>query len=290
MDLESGFYCIAMDIASQKFTAFFTEYGLFEWTRLPMGLKNSGATFQKAMTELFKEFIGKFIYVYMDDFIVFSRSAKEHKKHLKKVIDILKAAEMRIKLKKCMFFQREIEFLGYLIKDGTMRPSPRKVEALFRYEEPATLRQLLSFLGLSSYYRKFVEKFIEIAHTLYECIVENKNNKGKLKNWTKERLDAFNTLRTYLTNYDKVLLLPDLEKIFKLFCDSSFYGIGACLSQQDKNNEWRPCSYFSKHLSKTERNYSVAEKELLSCVKGTEFNKQFLIGKEFILVTDHQPL
>ena len=177
MDLESGYYCIAMDILSRKYTAFICEYGLFEWTRLPMGLKNSGSTFQKAMNELFKEHIGKFLYIYMDDFLIFSKTPTEHLEHLKIVTDVLKRAQMKIKLKKCVFFAKELEFLGHLISNGKIRPSKRKIEALFRYEQPTTLKQLLGFLGLANYYRKFIEHFAEIAHSLYELATANRSNK-----------------------------------------------------------------------------------------------------------------
>ena len=197
---------------------------------------------------------------------------------------------VRVKLRKCSFFQREIEFLGHLIRKGTIKPSPLKVEALYRYEEPKTLKQLLSFLGLASYYRKFIEHFTELAHELYECATANRNNKRRLKDFNNKCKEAFDNLRKYLVDESKVLLLPDLNKTFKLYCDACDYGIGSALTQQDDKGDWRPCTYYSKHLSKTERRYSTSEKELLACVKSIEFNKQYLLGREFILVTDHKPL
>ena len=169
-------------------------------------------------------------------------------------------------------------------------PSPSKVEALYRYEEPKTLKQLLSFLGLASYYRKFIEHFTELAHELYECATANRNNKRRLKDFNNKCKEAFDNLRKYLVDESKVLLLPDLNKTFKLYCDACEYGIGSALTQQDDKGDWRPCTYYSKHLSKTERRDSTSEKELLACVKSIEFNKQYLLGREFILVTDHKPL
>ena len=122
MDLESGYYQIAMDAKSRKFTAFLCEYGLFEWTRMPMGHKNSAATFQRAMNHIFRDQIGRFLHIYMDDFIVYSRTPEQHLEHLKTVINKLHKAQMRVKLRKCSFFQREIEFLGHLIRKGTIKP------------------------------------------------------------------------------------------------------------------------------------------------------------------------
>ena len=260
-----------MHPSSKKYTAFLCEFGLFQWTRLPMGLKNSGATFSRAMRKLFEKHIKKFLYIYMDDFVIYSRTPEEHAEHLRIVVE------------------QEIEFLGHLIRDGCIKPSRRKVEALFRYQEPTTVRQLLGFLGLAGHYRKFIEHFAEIAHSLYECASLNKANKRKLREFTDDCRKAFNT-RECLADENKVLLLPDLNKIFKLFCDASSFGIGATLTQQDSQGNWRPCSYYSKHLSKTERRYPTSETELMSRVKGTEFHKQFLLGREFILCTDHKPL
>jgi putative transposase len=115
MDLESGYYCIAMDPSSRKYTAFLCEFGLFEWTRMPMGLTNSGATFQRAMTKWFKDQKGKFLDIYVDAFIVFRKTEAEQTEHLNQVYDILKRQQMKIKLKKCEFFAQELEFLGHII-------------------------------------------------------------------------------------------------------------------------------------------------------------------------------
>ena len=176
MDLEAGYYCIRMHPSSKKYTAFLCEFGLFQWTRLPMGLKNSGATFSRAMRKLFEKHIKKFLYIYMDDFVIYSRTPEEHAEHLRIVVE------------------QEIEFLGHLIRDGCIKPSRRKVEALFRYQEPTTVRQLLGFLGLAGHYRKFIEHFAEIAHSLYECASLNKANKRKLREFTDDCRKAFNTL------------------------------------------------------------------------------------------------
>ena len=121
-----------------------------------------------------------------------------------------------------------------------------------------------------------MENFTNMAHALYECCVLNKNNKRKLI-WSDECQKSFESLRNYLTDTTKVLMIPDFTKTFKLFTDAYEYGIGEVLTQEDVDaKEWRPVTYFSKHLSKPERNYAVGEKELLSIVRGIEFNKQFL--------------
>ena len=291
-DLDNGYYQVELDQASGKYPAFACELGLYEWTKMPQGLKNSGATFSRMMAKVLAPAIGKYAHVFMDDVIIFSKDAQQHKKDIEAVVELLREAQLKIKIKKCSYFQREIEFLGHNISNGRITPTKSKIEALFRYPQPVTLKQLFSFLGLASYYRKFIENFTKLAHALYECCMENKLNKHRLKHWTPECQEAFDSLRTYLTDTDKVLMLPDLNKAFKLFTDACDYGIGAVLTQEDETNQWRPCSYFSKHLSRTERKYSVSERELLSIVRAVEFHKQYLLCNPNVctIVTDHQPL
>ena len=178
-DLDSGYFQVELDELSRKYTAFSCELGLFHWTKMPQGLKNSGATFQKMMNKILAPVIGRTTHCYLDDIIIFSKTAAQHKLDIEEVVELLKAAQLKIKLKKCSYFQREIEFLGHHIANGKISPTKSKIEALFRYNQPTTLKQLFSFLGLASYYRKFIEQFTKLAHALYKCCEENILNKGK---------------------------------------------------------------------------------------------------------------
>ena len=286
LDFDSGYYQITMDENSRRYTAFACEYGFYEWTVLPMGLKNSGATFQREMDKILDGLIGVCCNVYMDDIIIYSNTVQEHKGHLRAVLQRIRASGMKIKKKKCEFFKAEIEYLGHRISEGCLKPSLTKVETLYRIQRPRTMRQILSFLGLASYYRKFIRNFAAIASPLYD--ITGKNQKYQ---WNPEAEEAFNTLRTALTSTEQVLTLPDFEKQFKLETDASNTAIGAILSQQKEEEKvWKPCAYFAKHLSKTQRNYCTSERELLAIVLAIEHFKQFLYGTEFIVVTDHQPL
>ena len=176
-DLDSGYYQCLMDPGSQKYTAFSCELGLFEWIRMPMGLKNSGCTFQRMMDKILRPLISKVCHVYQDDVIVFFMTAEQHKLDLESVVELLKDAQLKIKLRKCSYFQKEIEFPGHCIAKGHINPTKSKIEALFTYNAPRTVKQLFSFLGLASYYRKFIENFTKLAHALYECANENRWNK-----------------------------------------------------------------------------------------------------------------
>ena len=205
--------------------------------------------------------------------------------HLRMVLQRIRDHKMKIKKKKCEFFKSEIQYLGHTISEGVLKPQTSKTEALFRYPKPTTQKQLLSFLGLASYYRKFIRDFATTASPLYTASIEKKLV------WNEECALAFDRLRRHLTDTESVLLLPEFEKPFKLETDASNFGIGGILSQNPKNDSvWQPNGYYAKHLSKAERNYSASERELLAVVKSIEHFKQFLYGQRFTVVTDHQPL
>ena len=286
LDFDSGYFQLQMDEESKKYTAFICEFGFFEWNCMPQGLKNAGASFQREMDNLLREHLGVRACVYMDDIIVYSKTEEDHIKDLKIICNLIRSADLKIKLKKCEFFKNKIEYLGMLIENGTIRPAPSKVEALFNTERPKTMKQLLAFIGLASFFRKFIPDFSEICSPLHRV---SSNVKGAKLTWNDDCEKAFQCLRKYLTETEHVLILPDFSKPFKLDTDSSDFGIGSVLSQE-MDGEDRPVAYFAKHMSKAERNYSTSEKELLAIVKSIEFFKQYLYGKEFVLVTDHQPL
>ena len=288
LDLHSGYYQVKMDEASRKYTAFACDYGFFEYTVMPMGLTNATGTFQRLMDKVLNELIGKICYVYLDDIIIFSENEQEHMKHVDQIVERLKQHNLKINLKKCTFAQRKIEYLSHIICNGTISPRPAKLEALYRSIVPKSVKQVQSFLGLASYYRKFIESFSTIASPLIQC-TEGSNDKQYKFTWTVECQAAFDKLRSIITS-DKILLLPDFEQPFRIETDASNYGVGAVLSQQCPEKHWKPVAFFSKHLNKAQRNYSASEKELLAIVLGTEHFKQFVYGRPFQVITDHQPL
>ena len=166
IDLASGYYQVPMDESSKKYTAFTCEYGLFEYNVMPMGLMNSTATFQRLMNRIFDGLIGEIMFVYLDDIIIFSRTAEEHLKHVKIIVERLRKHGLQVKLEKYKEAQRKIEFLSHVIENGTVRPSPKKVEAIANLETPKTVKQLQAFIGMASYYRKFIDMFSAIISIL----------------------------------------------------------------------------------------------------------------------------
>ena len=282
VDLTSGYYQVPLDPNSRKYTAF--RYGdhQYEYLRMPMGITGAVETFQKMMNEALGDYLHTICEVYLDDIVIHSENLEEHVKHVKMVADRLASYNFQIKLEKCQIALDKIEFLGHTISNGTIQPNQKKVEDLFKYTTPLTEKQIHSFIGLGSYYRKFIPNFASITIPLHEAL------KQKKIIWTQECEHAVNAIRQYLVQ-EPVLILPDIQKPFRVDTDASGYGVGAILSQEKEGN-WHPVAYFSKALSPCQQRYSTTERELLSIVLAVEHFQIFLYGEKFTVVTDHEPL
>jgi hypothetical protein len=286
LDLFSGYYQIRMAEQSCQYTAFTCEWGLYEYVAMPMGLTNAPATFQRMMNQVLHVFIAEgFVSVYLDDILIYSSTLAEHVVHVQRVVEQLRKSGLLVKLKKCEIAKSHTQFLGHIFDSGEIKPDPSKIEALYRYIRPSTVKQLQSLLGLAQYYRKFVHNFSIIAAPLY--VLTSANPKVPLQ-WDKGTDTAFQALRQALTT-EHVLILPDFNKVFRLDTDASNDGMGAILSQA-VGQDHRPIAYFSKHFSDAQKKYSTTEKELLAMVLAVEHFHQYLYGKQFEICADHQPL
>lgn len=279
LDLASGYHQIQMHPESINKTAFNTDHGHYEFLRMPFGLKNSPATFQRVMDDLLRDVLNKFCLVYLDDIIIFSPSLDEHIKHLKLVFEKLKNANLKLQLDKCEFLRKETEYLGHVITPDGIKPNPKKIEAIRNFPIPKTQREIKSFLGLLGYYRKFINNLAKITKPLTMCLRKKETVKH-----TPEFIDAFEKCKVLLCN-DPVLKYPDFEKQFELTVDASNYAIGAVLSQDD-----HPIAYASRTLNPAEINYAVIEKEMLAVIWACKHFRPYLYGKKFIIKTDHKPL
>ncbi|GBL76562.1 Retrovirus-related Pol polyprotein from transposon 297 [Araneus ventricosus] len=225
---------------------------------MPFGLCNSPATFERLMETVLRGLSSEACLVYLDDIIIVGRTFEEHLNNLRKVFQRLQKANLKLSPKKCRFFQKEVTYLGHVITAEGVKPDPEKIRAVVDWPRPETVHDLRSFLGLCTYYRRFVKNFSTIARP------KNKLTEAKSNfNWT--------------------------EEYFILDTDASNEGIGAVLSQNIGNEE-RAIAYFSKSLGKPERNYCVTRKELLAIVKSIEHFHHYLFGQEFLLLTDHASL
>lgn len=291
IDLESGFHQILMKESDIQKTSFSVNNGKYEYIRLPFGLKNAPSIFQRAMDDILKPYIGKFCHVYIDDIIVFSKNIEEHTQHLNEIIKILKEANMKISLEKSKFYQTEVEYLGYVISENIITTDPKKITTIKEYPEPETLRQLRSFLGMTGYYRKFIQNYAQITKPLTIHLngengkISKKQSKKCNINIGNEGRKAFNKLKEYLVENVK-LTQPDFKKKFILTTDASNDAIGGVLSQDDK-----PIIFISKTLNKTEKNYATNEKELFAIVYALKNLRNYLYGvADLEIHTDHQPL
>ncbi|GFT98290.1 retrovirus-related Pol polyprotein from transposon 412 [Trichonephila clavipes] len=221
--------------------------------------------------------------IYLDDVIRGGRTFEEHLQNIWKVLSKLSDANLKLNRSKCKFFQKEVNYLGHIISAEGVRTDPEKVSAVKNWKRPENLRELRSFLGLCTYYRKFVKGFSNIARPLHKLT----ESKQKFQ-WTKECEDSFLQLKEALTS-SPILIYPQPDKPFILDTDASNESVGAVLSQEIDGQE-RVVAYWSKCLSKPKRNYCVTRKELLAIVKAIEHFHHYLYGQKFLLRTDHASL
>ena len=281
--LTAGYYQVPLDPASREYTAFVCSRGLFEFIVLPMGITGATETFQRMMNMVLEGLIAIICFVYLDDVIVFSTTIPQHIIDVQTVVDRLIKYNLKLKMSKCEILQKEIVYLSHVIRNGQITPNPAKVQDLFKFKSPLTARQIKGYVGLGSYYRRFIKNFAKIVSPLLRAV------QGDKIEWTADCETAFITLRDQLT-HQPVLHLPDFQRPFFIETDACDYGIGGVLSQRFDDGD-HPIAYFSRHLNKTERNYSTTVKEFHGLVETCEHFRQFLYGlDEFPAYSDHQPL
>lgn len=283
LDLTSGYYQIPMHPESRSKTGFIVESGHYEYTRMPFGLRNAPATFQKMMDGVLRGLKPSQCMVYLDDVIIFSNGVKEHAERLRRVFEKLREAKLSLKFDKCNFALSEVKYLGHIISRTGVHPDPEKIEAVQNFPIPSNVKELQSFLGLSNYYRRFVNGYAVLARPLTRLL-----KKGTAFMWSPDCQEAINNLKDALTR-SPVLVYPDFSKPFILSTDASNFAIGAVLSQECDGEE-HPCAYASRQLSSPEVSYATTEKELLAVVWGVSHFRCYLYGRKFKIITDHAAL
>ena len=268
-----------MKLGDEWKPAFKTKFGLYEWLVMPFGLTNAPSTFMRLMNEVLRAFIGKFVVVYFDDILIYSKSHEEHLDHLRAVFDALRAASLYANLEKCIFCTDRVAFLGYVVTPQGIEVDGAKIDAIRSWPTPQTITHVRSFLGLVGFYRRFVRDFSTIAAPLHEL-----TKKGVSFHWGPAQDQAFDTLKERLTSAP-LLQLPDFGKTFDLECDASGVGIGGLLMQGGK-----PVAYFSEKLNGPTLNYSTYDKEFYALVRSLETWQHYLWPKEFIIHSDHESL
>lgn len=289
LDLASGFHQIKMKKEDIEKTAFSVNYGKYEFLRMPFGLKNAPAIFQRSIDDVLRHHIGKRCYVYIDDVIVVGKTLDEHIENLSIILKALHEANLKVQLDKSEFLHKSVEFLGYIITDEGIKPNEKKIEAIKKYPEPKNLKQLRGFLGMMGYYRRFIKDFAKIAKPLTKLLRgEGESKKVKNINLDSDEKRCFESMKQILTGSD-ILTYPDFAKHFCLTTDASNFAIGAVLSQGNPGKD-RPIHFASRTLNKTEESYSATEKELLAIVWALKVFRGYLYGQKVKIFTDHQPL
>jgi hypothetical protein len=250
IDLKSGYHHICMREGDEWKTTFKTNKGLYEWLVMSFGLTNAPSTFMRLMNEVLKEFIGKFVIVYLDDILVFRKTKAEHLEHLAIVMKRLQQEKLLINLKKSSFMKTKLIYLGFVISANELRMDPDKVEVIKNWPSPRNVFEVRIFHGLASFYRKFIRNFSGISAAMMDTV----KKRHKSFHWMEEAEKSFNLLRRKITK-QTILVLPDFHKTFQVKCDASGFSIGAVLSQED-----RLMAYFSEKLNEAKEKYSTYDK------------------------------
>ena len=288
IDLISGFFQIPLAEEDRAKTAFRTRYGHFEWTVLPMGLTNAPATFQHLMNHSFREFLDRCVLVFLDDIVVYSQSLEQHVADVRAVLQRLKDIGLYAKKSKCALFMPEIEFLGHHVGRAGLRVMQDKVDAVQKWPVPRNASELRSFLGLSGYYRRFVERFSQRAAPLHEL---THTADGTVYRWEARHQAAFDELKAAL-KAAPVLALPDPDRQYVVNTDASDFATGAVL-QQDFGRGLQPIAYMSHKMSDAETRYPTHDKEMLAIVNMLGEWRTYLQGRQpftIRIMTDHNSL
>ena len=283
LDTNSGYWQVEMADSDREKTAFNSRRGLYEFKAMPFGLCNAPATFEQLMETVLAGLHWHICLIYLDDIIVTGRTFEDMIANLSEVFERFKTAGLKLKARKCTLFANEVEFLGHVVSSDGIKTDPKKTEAVKNWPTPTCVKEVRSFLGICSYYRRFIYRFSDVAKPLHSL-----TEKGQKFVWTDECKMAFDTLKQNLTEAP-ILAHPDFEKEFILDTDASDVAIAAVLSQKIEGKE-HVIAYASKTLSKCERRYCVTRKELLAVVNYVKHFRHYIYGKRFTLRTDHGSL
>ena len=277
LDLSHAYQQLVLNEQLKQFTTINTHRGLYQYTHLPFGISCAPAVFQRTMDNLLKGI--KHVSVYIDDIVVTGITEEEHLKNLDEVLSRLDGVGARLRKEKCSFFSPQIEYLGHLINEKGLHPTPSKIKAIIDAPAPPTVTELKSFLGLLNYYCKFLPYLSSTLHPLYSL----------LQKWGPEEKETFQKAKALLSS-PRLLVHFDPEKKLVLSCDASAYGLGVVLSLLMEDGAEQPISYASCTLTSAVKKYSQLDKEALAIVYGVTKFHQYLYGRDFTLFTDHKPL
>jgi hypothetical protein len=279
IDLRSGYHQIRIRPEDIPKTAFATRYELFEYLVMSFGLTNAPAHFTYLMNSVFMPELDKFVVVFIDDILIYSKNEKEHAQHLRIVLTRLREHKLYAKFSKCAFWLEEIQFLGHCVICRGIAVDPSKVKDILEWKPPTTVHQVRSFLGLAGYYRRFIPDFSKLVKPITSLL----KNETKF-NWFSKCNEAFEKLKTLLTTAP-VLAQPDINKPFDVYCDALGSGLGCVLMQ-----EGRVIAYASRQLRRHVEHYPTHDLEIAAVVHALKIWRHYLLGNVYHIYTDHKSL
>lgn len=287
LDLRNAYHLVRIRQGDEWKTAFNTPTGHYEYLVMPFGLTNAPAVFQALINDVLRDMLNKFVFVYLDDILIFSNSFQEHVQHVHKVLRHLLDNHLYIKPEKCQFHVSQVKFLGFVIEPGQIQMDPQKIQAVVDWPSPSSVKEVQRFLGFANFYRKFILNFSTVAAPLFAL---TKGNMIRFR-WGPEAEEAFKILKKRFTSAP-ILLIPNADEPFTVEVDASEVGVGAVLSQRGEDKRLHPCAFLSHRLTPTERNYHVGDRELLAVKLALEEWRHWLEGAKhpFQVLTDHKNL
>lgn len=287
LDLRNAYHLVRIREGDEWKTAFNTPSGHYEYLVMPFGLTNAPAVFQALVNDVLRDMLNIFMFVYLDDILIFSPDEQSHILHVHQVLQRLLDHQLFVKAEKCEFHVPTVSFLGFIVSEGNIQMDPAKVKAVSEWPTPGSRKEVQRFLGFANFYRRFIRNFSSIAAPLHAL-----TSPANRFQWNPQADQAFMTLKERFTSAP-ILVLPDPHQQFVVEVDASDVGIGAILSQRSKeDNKMHPCAFLSSKLSPAERNYDVGNRELLAIKVALEEWRHWLEGVEqpFLVWTDHKNL
>jgi Reverse transcriptase (RNA-dependent DNA polymerase)/RNase H-like domain found in reverse transcriptase/Integrase zinc binding domain/Chromo (CHRromatin Organisation MOdifier) domain len=286
LDMRDGYHRLRMAEGEEWKTAFRTRYGLFEYTVMPFGLCNAPGTFQHYVNDIFRDMLDVFMSAYLDDLLIYSKNLKEHKRHVRLVLERLAEHGLHLKATKCQFHQTEISFLGFVISEHGISMDPEKIRAITSWPIPKSVLDIQIFLGLANFYRRFIKNFSKITSPITRLL-----KKGVIFGWDKAANNAFKALKKAFTSAP-ILRHFDFDRPAVVETDSSDFGVGGLISQRDEDGVLHPVAFFSRKLLPAELNYEIYDKELLAIVDSLTTWRHYLQGSghPVEVITDHKNL
>ncbi len=283
IDLEQGFHQLNIKPEDVHKSAFRTAFGHYEWLVVPFGMRNAPASFQNAMHSLFREWHDKFLVLFIDDLLIYSNTLEEHREHVRAVLLRLRENQFYAKGVKCSFCQSQVTFLGHVVSADGITVEPSKVEAITRWPQPRTAKELRGFLGLANFYRRLVRRFAHIVTPL-NLLLRDKQPFI----WGEAQQQAFDALKVALSSAPLVRA-PDYSKPFVLHTDASDHAIGAAV-MQDFGPGLQPIAYLSRSHDAHQANYDMRDKEMLAIVSALKEWRHYLMGNQVTVYSDHRSL